>query len=422
MRDLFKVSFAPLAMLISQPDLLAVANPGTVPAPASTKTFPLSDLSADGKSRLGADTAPAQLKVSQLKEQSLPYRHLKNDEASQHTPDMMRISSSSEFTTDPDTLTIMEDITMVDTPKPPPAKSVRAPATVQEKMKSSDDEDFITPPTSPSITETSNESLIDPQLRDEMKDDKFRLYLQQSELIQLHKFTRSRKRPLPEPFKPALPRKASRAENTMRSTTVYNVNSLRPTVPSLEDPFRTHSDIGLMRSSTSFDSVSTDTTATTASSFAWSATRSHGSGSTHTTPNTSFRSDSLRTSFSSNHGNFYHAEIPPQVATSSVIPETKSTIRSAPNTPRAKRSNATLQRSATTSNAEAQAENTDPMEIDQSRLDTKGGIFSDLLGNPIADKDVVADGFLSNRLRSLTLLRMLTYRAAKSLLNIRRTN
>lgn len=336
----------------------------------------------------------------------------------------MHVSSSNEFDPDHDTSSIMEDITMIGTPDLLYPKLAAGPGPIQDKTASPDDEVFITPPTSPCITDPSDGSLIDPQLQHESELDEPRLFLQQTDLIQLPKFTQSKKRPFPEPIKPSLPRKASRGDTKLNSSNLYNVNSLRPTIPSfrLDDPFRNYHDTvsasglvtvpDLRRSSTSFDSVSTAATTLTASSAAWSATRSLASISGSTTPNTSFRSDSLATSFNSNQASFYKTEVPHQVAIPYDLPESKPTVRSAPNTPRAKRSNATFQRSATTSDVDAQADNTDPMEIDQSRLNVKLESFSEYLGDTFSAKGIfstnIGVGGLSDRLRSLSLLRKLT--------------
>lgn len=340
-----------------------------------------------------------------------------------NTIDNMPASSSDDFNPDHDTLSILEDITMVDSPDLSPAK--RGPAPAQDKFKYSDDEDFMTPPTSPGVTETSAESLIDPQLQSETGLDTSSFYLQQSDLMQLPKFGLSKKRPL-ETAKPPLPRKFSRGETKRQPFTAYNLNLLRPTIPSkLDDPFHNHPDTtsasrlvampGLRQSSTSFDSVSTATTTTTALSIAWSAHRSFTSGSTTTTPNTSFHLDSRTNSFTSNPGSFYNAEILDQIEAPPNVPDGKTTTRSAPNTPRARRSNATLQRAATTSSAEAQADDNDLMEIDKMEFDRKQEVFSGLLESPnIGEQTISAnfnvEGRLPNHLLSLSLLRALTNR------------
>jgi hypothetical protein len=404
-----------------------VAHSGAFAVSASKTSFAIPDLPQDTNSRSFSGAESAQWEGPQQKKKSLPYRYLTvSQENANNNRGHMHVPSSHEFDPDHDTSCIMEDITMIATPDllSPKISPGPGPGPIQDKRSSPDDEVFITPPTSPCITDPSDGSLIDPQLKHESELDEPRLFLQQTDLIQLPKFIQSRKRPFPEPVKPSLPRKASRGEAKLKPSNAYNVNSLRPTTPSfrLDDPFRNYyhdavSASGLVtvpslrRSSTSFDSVSTATTSLSTSSAAWSAPRSLASVSTNTTPNTSFRSDSLATSFNSNHASFYKIEVPRQAATPCVLPESKTTVRSAPNTPRTKRSNATLQRSATTSDVDAQADNTDPMDIDR-RFDVKQESFSEHLGDQIDAQGIFSANLdvegLSDRLRSLSLLRMLT--------------
>lgn len=408
------------------PDVLAVALPGKFPGPTSRAMYALPRLPTDANSRSFSGPGSAQLEKPQQKKRSLPYRHSKEEDGTPNNTISDMPVSSDGFNPDHDTLSILEDITMVDSSDLLSAQLPHAHA--QDNPKSSDGEDFTTPPTSPSIAETSTEYLIDPKLRNKNEHDRPGLYLQQFELIQLPNFT-SRKRPFSEATKSQFPRKASRGETKVQPSTVYNVNSLKPTASTykLDDPFRVKNDTtsassrliaipGLRRSSTSFDSVSTATTTTTASSVAWSAPRSYASGSTLTTPSTSFRSDSLTTSFTSNNGSFYNAEAPRPVAAPSAVPESNTTIRSNPNTPRAKRRNGPLQRAATTSSAEAQADNADPMEIDRRGFDRRQEVFSELLESPKVRKKIIATNSdadcLPNHLRSLPLLRRSTYRVA----------
>lgn len=409
------------------PDVLIVAHAETFPAPACTTTSALPNLPTNAKSRSFSGAASAQLEKPQPKKRSLPYRHMKGEDGTfNNTMDNMPVSSSDDFNPDHDTLSIMEDITMVDSPDLSPAKRRLAPG--HDRVKSSDDDVFTTPPTSPGITETSAESLIDPELKSETGLDTSSSYLPQSDLIQLPKFGLSKKRPF-ETAKPPLPRKVSRGETKRQPFTAYNVNLLRPTVPTnkLEDPFQNRPDTtsasrlvatpGLRQSSTSFDSISTATTTTTASSIAWSAHRSFASASTSTTPDTSFRLDSQRTSFTSNPVSFCNAEILDQIEASPNVSDSKTTIRSAPNTPRAKRSSATLQRAATTSSAEVQADDNDSMEIEKRGFDPRQEVFSKLLESPnIGNKTIGAnsdvDRCLPNHLLSLSILRALTNRIA----------
>ena len=366
-------------------------------------------------SRSFSDARSAQSEQPHYKKRNLPYRNSKEVIRVDDSVEDVHLSSSAGFNPDHDTLEIMENITMTDSSDWP---SVQLPAPTREKLKLSDDEDFTTPPTSPSITEKSTECLIDPRLKGETENENDRsgFYVQQSDFIRLPKFA-SKKRPFPEAMKPPFPRKASRGENRVQPPTTYSANSLKPTDPiyKLDDPFRDIDDTGsasrlmttpgLSRSSTSFDST------TTASSIAWSARRSYASGSTLTTPNTSFRSDFLMASFSSNNESFHNSEATRPVAVSSALPENNTTVRSAPNTPRAKRRAGPLQRAATTPNAEAPADDADPMDIDRRGLDRRQGVFSELLETPKGGHNVLSidsdNDWLPVLLRSLPLMRML---------------
>ena len=387
------------------------------PAPTSRAIFPLPPLPTGSNSRSFCDAGPAEPEICQPKKRRLPYRHSKEDVGTDDDAiSNMHFSSSDGFNPDHDTLSIMEYITMADSSS---RLSAQLPPT-HEKLRSSDDEDFITPPTSPRLIETKTECLIDPQLKSESENDRARVCIQQADRIQLPQFS-SRKRPFPEAPKPPFPRKASRGETTTQPPKAYNVNSLKP-APSynVEDPFdditvpsRLMINPGLSRSSTSFDSVGTAATTTTASSIAWSASRSYASGSSLTTPSTSFLSDSMIASFTSNNDSFYNSEVTRSVTVPSAIPESNPTVRSAPNTPRAKRRNGPLQRAATTSNAEAQADDADPMDIDMRGFDRRQEVFSELLGTPNVGKKASATNSdvdcLPNSLRFLPLLRMSTY-------------
>ena len=401
--------------------MLLVALSTSFPGPSSRAVFTLPRLPTDSDSRSFTDTRSAQSEQPQDKRRGLPYRNSKERmKVHDNVVGDVHFSSSAGFNPDHDTLDIMNTISMADYFVDRLSAQVSAPT--HKKLKSSDDEDFITPPTSPSIAERSIEYLIDPQLKIEDETDQSGLFVQQSDLVQLPKFE-SRKRPFPEAIKPAFPRKASRGENRVQPPTAYSVNSLRPTDPiyKLDDPFRNIGATdsasalittpGLSRSSTSFDSVSTAATTTTASSIAWSAHRIYASGSTLTTPNTSFRSDSLMASFTSNNGSFSNGEVTRPVAVPSPMPESNTTVRSAPNTPRAKRRTGPLQRAATTSNVEAPVDDADPMDIDKRGFDRRQEVFFELLENQNSGKNVTSMDSdvdcLPNHLRSLPLLRML---------------
>lgn len=399
--------------------MLSVPLSASFPGPTSRPVFAPPPLPTDSNSRSFSGAYSVRSEQPLHKKPALPYRNSKERIRAHDTAvGDVHFSSSDGFNPDYDTLDIMENITMAGSSD---RLSAQLPAPTHEKLKSSDDEDFITPPTSPSIAEESTESLIDPQLKFENENDRSGFYAQQYDLIQLPKFA-SRKRPFPEPIKPPFPRKASRGENRVLPPTAYSVNSLRPTAPTykLEDPFRdmngTDSASALLttpslsRSSTSFDSVSTAASTTTASSIAWSARRTHAPGSSITTPNTSFRSDSLMASFTSNNGSFYNSEVPSPFAFPSAVTDSNNTVRSAPNTPRAKRRTGPLQRAATTPNAEAPAEDADPMNIDRREFDQRQEVFGDLVETPKFNRNIFATHFdfdcLPNHLRSLPLLRM----------------
>lgn len=401
-------------------NLLLVALSTSFPGPGSRATFALPRPPTDSGSPSFSDTRSAQWEEPRHKKRNLPYRN--STEILRAHDDMVgdvHLSSSAGFNPDHDTLDIMENISMMDSSHQP---SAQIPSPTREKFKLSDDEDFITPPTSPTVTEKSTECLIDPRLRSETatENDRSAFYVQQSDLIRLPNFP-SKKRPFPEAIKLPFPRKASRGENRIQPPTTYSVNSLKPTAPTykLDDPFRDIDDSdsasrrmttpSLSRSSTSVDSISTAATTTTASSIAWSARPTFASGSTLTTPNTSFHSDSTTIS-SFNNGSFYNREVTHPVAIPSAVPESSSTVRSAPNTPRAKRRTGPLQRAATTSNAEATPADADPMDIDRRGFGRRQEVFSDLLETPKAgNKTVSMDsdaGRLPDHFRSLPLLRM----------------
>lgn len=392
-------------------DVLTVAYARSFPGPTSGTIFAVPHLPTDSNSRSFSAAGSAQPEQPPQKRRSLPYRASKERIG---TPDdnigEMPVSSSDGFNPDHDTLDILESINMANSSDRLSARPLPTPT--QEKSKFSDDEDFITPPTSPSITETSTECLIDPELQNENQNARSGLFIQQSDLVQLPNIV-SRKRSFPEANKRAFPRKASRGESGVQQPTAYSVNSLKPTAPpyDFDDPFHDRVDTasatrlapvpGLSRSSTSFDSVATAATATTASSIAWSAPRSYTSGSTRTTPSTSFRSDSLTGSFTSNNSSFYNSD--------AIRPATIS----APNTPRAKRRTGPLQRAATTSNVEAQAHDVDPMDIDRRGFDRRQGFISELLQTPKVEKKIHAANSeadcLPDHLRSLPLLGTFTF-------------
>ena len=360
-------------------NLVVAVPPGICPVPALKTTFALPHFSTDAKSQSFSGAFPAQLVEPQKKKRSLPYRHTKEEDGAPYTTlDDTPVSSSEDFNPDQDTLSILEDINMSDSP---PLLPAIIPPLAANKFKSSDDEDFMTPLSSPTIAD----NLIDPLLRAKTGSDLSRLNFPQSDFTPLTLFSQSRKRSFPETVKPSLPRKASRGDT---KTQPFTANKCLMDVASPRHP------------STSFDSVGAATTTTTASSIAWSAPRSYASA--FTTPNTSFRTDPLMTSFGSNQGSLFYPEI------LSEIPESKSTIRSAPNTPRAKRTSATLQRAATTSNAESQVGNAEPMDIDRSEHGRGQTVFSHLHENPNINQELPVDNLdfdLPQRIRSLPLLR-----------------
>lgn len=394
------------------PDVVSDSLSAIHSAQASSTGFALPSLPTDAKPKSFFGTTSAHLEEQQRKTRSLPYRHIKDEEgASNKSLRDEPFSSSDDFIPDHATLSIMEDITMIDSPHLSPTKLPSALA--PDKLNLSDDEDFVTPPASPGIAASSSENLIDPELRTEAERDSFSFNFPQSDLIRSPQFASSKKRPFSETIKNSLPRKASRGETKMQSSTISDVGSWRSTTR-LDDPFgkQRATASGLCRTDThslrhlltSFNSVSSATNMTTPSSSAWSASRSYS-----TTPNTSFRSDSLVTSFNSNHNHIGHADELPKITASSDISESKTAIRSAPNTPRAKRKNTKLQRAATTSNAEAQSENAEPMEVDDSGLGRGQEVFSDLLDRLNVEKKFSTatlddNGYWARQLRSLPLL------------------
>lgn len=396
------------------PDVCTVAHSESFPGPTPSAIFALPRPPTDPASRLFSENGFVEAEKHRRIRESLPYRHSKDGmRIHDDTIGDMSISSSDGFNPDNDTLSIMENITTADSSD---QLSAQLYPTLAQNPRLSDDEDFLTPPQSPSIVETSTESLIDPQLKDENEKDRCMPYAQQADWMQLPGFT-SRKRPFPEAIKPAFPRKASRGE-TRAQGSIYYVNPLKPTdsLYQVDDPFynknytastsRLITSPGLSRSSTSFDSVSTATnTINTTSSIAWSGARSF-------TSDTSFRSDSLAGSFNSKNGSFYNSEITRPIGVPPAVPDSKTTVRSVPNTPRAKKRSGPLQRAATTSNAEAQADDADPMDIDKGGFRRRQDFISELLETPRVGKRRADNSdveFLSNHPCSLPLLRMSTY-------------
>lgn len=154
---------------------------------------------------------------------------------------------------------------------------------------SSTEEKFETPPTTPPRLMGANIGL-----GIGVEDSTAAFYDRYSELVPVM----SRKRSYPESMKPPLPRKVSREQ---RSRDVYNADHLEPTTepydsssstfimptPPLNDqPFFTRP-LGRYQSNEHLTSISSSMTS---ASSAW------------TTPNTSFGSDSMATSFSSSMG------------------------------------------------------------------------------------------------------------------------
>lgn len=239
-----------------------------------------------------------------------------------------QVHSSDEFNPDPDLSTILNDINMVDEPVDP----------FSTTRESEDDDEYQTPPTTPPALASIEGS--------QKNGDTF---VQRPELFHMPNMGAARKRPLEEPAKPLTRRKFFREGQASEALTSYNPNHLGPLTSPAEVticqniPPRVAGDTKQVPHLDSYDSfASTISNASKAgSSSAW---RSMPPSTTRTTPNTSFRTDSLATSFDS---------VDSAALGTSFCDESKSalsepTLIAEPNTPRTEKLNLALQGLSTT--------------------------------------------------------------------------
>lgn len=222
-------------------------------------------------------------KVSPMKQSKLSRYLLKESDLSPKISRNSHHPSSDEFNPDPDFSDILNDITM---------KDISAP-TVAINQKESEDEEYHTPPTTPPAS-----IFIKTGINEHHKST----FFQRPDPVSLPELGMARKRPHEEVGKPLASRK-TRGRHASDSSTLYPANHLSPSTSPVKIsanqnmPLRAAEDTKQApHLSRSFNSFASTTSNSAKSSFSWPSVKSSTS-TAQTTPNTSFRTESLGTSF-----------------------------------------------------------------------------------------------------------------------------
>lgn len=284
------------------------------------------------------------------------------------TPGKNVPTSSDEFNPDQDTYSILEDITMIDGPPMITDASLPKIESGALRPRESDDEDYQTPPTTPPSEPLRRQFVSDQtESKSQAVSKKMESCFQRPDPVALS--SPIRKRPYEESLISLESRKISRGKERTPSQVIYNVKHLSPTEAAVETGFpgyqkpsvRTIDNINKMPifscPPTSFDSTMSGSSSKATFSFPAPSTA-------WTTPNTSFRTEPLVTSFDSVSDSADVTEDLILSRKSKNCSLSNSITKAVPESPRTERMNAGLRRLTTNPDIRKNSMAAEPMDID----------------------------------------------------------